>query len=61
MTQQDIDDRFICAQRRINWWVDGMFIHGIPSNLFAKMPTERIVELYNVEMSYFKPNKNNTK
>lgn len=43
--------------KRIEWWLSGT-IHCIPSNLFVKMPTERIVELYNVEMEYFRPKTN---
>jgi hypothetical protein len=41
------------ATQRINWFVQGIGIHGLPPELFSKLPTERIVELYNVEMSYF--------
>ena len=41
------------AKQRLKWFIDGYFIHYLGS-LFSKMSTERICELYNVEMSYFK-------
>lgn len=47
--------RFIEAQRRIEWYIDGYHLHCIPHTLFKNMPTERIVELYNVDMTYFRP------
>lgn len=57
----DTIDRIIFEHtRRIEWWLGGPEIHCIPSNLFVKMPTERIVELYNVEMSFFRPRNLNT-
>ena len=41
------------AKQRLKWFIDGYFIHCLGS-LFSKMSTERICELYNVEMSYFR-------
>lgn len=43
------------TEKRIQWWIEGMKIHCIPADLFVKIPTERIVEKYNVEMNYFRP------
>lgn len=40
--------------QRVRWFVRGIGIHGLSPELFAKIPTERLCELYNVEMGYFK-------
>lgn len=42
------------SQQRLYWYINGIGIHGLSPELFSKMPTERIVELYNVEMSFFR-------
>jgi hypothetical protein len=42
------------AKQRIKWFVKGYFIHNLGS-LFPKLSTERICELYNVELTYFRP------
>lgn len=42
------------ALQRVRWFFLGIGIHGLSPELFAKISTERICELYNVEMSYFK-------
>ena len=52
---EEFEKRFYEAQQRINWWTNGIGVHCIPSKLFMNMPTERIVELYNVDMVYFRP------
>lgn len=41
------------AKRRLEWFIYGYFIHCLGS-LFSKISTERICELYNVELSYFR-------
>ena len=41
------------AKQRLKWLIEGYFIHCLGS-LGSKMSTERICELYNVEMSYFR-------
>ena len=41
------------AKQRLKWFIDGYFIHNLGS-LFSKISTERICELYNVELSYFR-------
>ena len=50
----NIDKMIFEAQQRLSWYINGIGIHGISPELFSKMPTERIVELYNVEMSFFR-------
>lgn len=42
------------AIQRLKWFIDGYFINGLGGGLFSKIPTERICELYNVEISYFR-------
>lgn len=41
------------ATQRLKWFLDGYFIHGL-GKLFSKISSERICELYNVELNYFK-------
>jgi len=49
----NIDELIYESQQRLNWFIDGIGLHGLTPELFSKLSTERIVELYNVEMSYF--------
>ncbi len=53
---KDIDKIFYEIQQRFKWWVNGIGIHGISGDLFFNLSTERICELYNVEITYFRPN-----
>ena len=46
------------SRQRIIWFIGGIGIHGISAELLANLSTERIVELYNIEMSFFRPNSN---
>ena len=50
-----IDEKIYELNQRIKWFIDGYFIHCIPFNMWSKLTTESIVELYNVEMEYFRP------
>jgi len=50
----DIDKMIYEAKQRIAWYIDGIDKHGLSRQLFSGLSTERIVELYNVEMSYFR-------
>ena len=50
----NIDKLIYESQQRLKWFIDGIGIHGLSPELFSKLSTERIVELYNVEMSYFR-------
>jgi len=40
--------------RRLDFLINGYFNHCLGS-LFHKLNTERICELYNIELSYFRP------
>jgi len=42
------------AIQRLKWFIDGYYINNLGS-LFTKLTTERICELYNVELKYFRP------
>lgn len=48
-----MDDLIYEAHQRLTWFVYGIGIHGLTPELFSKIPTERICELYNVEIDYF--------
>jgi len=50
-----IYEEFYEASKRMEWFINGYFIHCIPSSMWSTLTTERIVELYNVEMEYFRP------
>ena len=50
-----IDEQLYEANQRMKWFIDGYLIHCIPSYMWSKLTTERIVELYNVEMDYSRP------
>jgi hypothetical protein len=50
-----IEEQLYEAKKRMGWFIDGYFIHCIPSSMWSIISTERIVELYNVEMEYFRP------
>jgi hypothetical protein len=49
----DIDKMIYEAQQRLSWYINGIGIHGLSPELFSRLSTERIVEIYNVEMSFF--------
>jgi hypothetical protein len=50
-----LDDMVYEAKARLRWYIDGIGQHGLSSELFSSLSTERIVEIYNVEMKYFRP------
>ena len=50
----NIDNLIYESRQSLEWFIDGIGIHGLSPELFSKLSTERIVELYNVEMSYFR-------
>ncbi len=53
----DVDVALYEAKQRCFWFVDGYFQHGLTSELFSSMSTERICEIYNVDIEYFKMKK----
>lgn len=50
----DVEAALYEARQRCFWFINGYFQHGLTSELFSKMSTERICEIYNVDMEYFK-------
>jgi len=50
---QDIERRLFEIQQRLNWFIDGIGIHGLTWDLFHNISTERLIELYNVDKEYF--------
>ena len=49
-----MDDLVYESEQRIKWYIQGIGLHGLSPELFSKLTTERIVEIYNVDMSYFR-------
>ena len=49
-----MDDLIYESEQRIKWYIQGIGLHGLSPELFSKLTTERIVEIYNVDMSYFR-------
>ncbi len=41
--------------KRFEWFLHGIGKHCLTAEVFAKIPTEWIVENYNVEMEFFRP------
>lgn len=50
----DVDAAIYEARQRCLWFIDGYFQHGLTPELFASLSTERICEIYNIEIDYFK-------
>jgi len=44
---------FFILSKKLEWFIDGIGIHGISWIQFKSLTPEWIVENYNVEMSYF--------
>lgn len=53
----DLESQIYEARQRCNWFIDGYFKHGLTPELFSKMSTESICEIYNVEIDYFRISK----
>jgi hypothetical protein len=51
---REFGDEAYEAYQRVKWFIYGIDIHGLSPELFAKIPTERLCELYNVELTYFR-------
>ena len=49
-----MDEKLYELQQRMFWFIDGIGIHGLTWELFGNIPTERIVELYNIELNFFR-------
>lgn len=53
MTNNEIEYAIYRAQRKLKWLIDGWQVHCIPTDLWSGLTIERIIELYNVDESYF--------
>ena len=51
---KQVEAKIYEAKQKGNWFIDGIGIHGLTPKLFSGLSTERLCELYNVELSYFK-------
>lgn len=51
----DLYEEIEVAKRKINWLVDGYFTNCLLMNDLGNITVERICELYNVELSHFRP------
>lgn len=50
-----LEQKLYEAQQRIHWFIDGIGIHGLSTEVFSYLSTERLCELYNVEIEHFRP------
>ena len=50
----DVDAALYEARQRCFWYIDDYFLHGLSVELFSGLSTERICEIYNVDIQYFK-------
>lgn len=50
----NLDDALFEAQQRCNWFIDGMNKTGLTVEIFKNISTERLCELYNIDINYFK-------
>ena len=49
-----MEEQLYELQQRLNWFIDGIGIHGLSWDLFNGMTISRIVEIYSVDYQYFK-------
>jgi hypothetical protein len=50
-----MEDMIYETQKRIEWYIQGIGIHGLTPQLMKGLSTERICEIYNIELEYFRP------
>ena len=43
------------AQQRVKWYISGIGLHGLTPDLFFNLSTDRLCELYNIELEFFNP------
>ena len=51
---KEIEAKIYEAKQRMHWYINGIGIHGLTPKLFSGLSTERLCELYNVELNWFK-------
>lgn len=54
ITRFDLESALYEAKQRCYWFIDSMGKHGLTNDLFKEISTERICEIYNVNIDYFK-------
>jgi len=52
-----IDSLIKETEFRVNWYVQGVGLHGISSKLFISMPTKSIIEIYNIDYIIYNDSK----
>jgi hypothetical protein len=50
----DLEAELYEARQRCFWFIDGIGIHGLDSKLFSSISTERLCEMYNIDISFFR-------
>jgi hypothetical protein len=50
-----MEKMFYETQKRVEWYIRGIGIHGLTPRLMSSLSTERICEIYNIELEYFRP------
>jgi hypothetical protein len=50
----EIDKIIYEHTKRIEWFIGGIGIHCLSPELFNNLSTERLCELYNVDLNHFK-------
>jgi len=53
MMKMVIEKKLFEIQQRLNWFIDGIGIHGLTLELFRKIPTKTLTKLYNIDNQYF--------
>jgi hypothetical protein len=50
----NVDDALYEAKQRCFWFIEGYYIHGMSVEIFKNLSTERLCELYNVDIDHFR-------
>ena len=61
MTMENELKIFFESKQRMKWFIDGIGLHGLSADLFSKISTPRICELYNIQLTYFEENETKRK
>jgi len=50
----DLEESLYEAKMRCEWFINGYGLHGLTAEEFKYLSTNRLCELYNIDISYFK-------
>lgn len=50
----DLEAELYEARQRCFWFIEGLGIHGLTPEIFGSISTERLCEIYNIEISFFR-------